>query len=105
MIVWGGQNNSSYLNTGGRYDPATDCWIATNAISAPDARYIHTAVWTGSQMIVWGGSNYISSFNTGGRYDPTTDSWTATQHNQRACRASVSHCSLDWHSDDYLGRN
>ena len=31
-------------------------------------RYLHTAVWTGSQMIVWGGANGSVSFNTGGRY-------------------------------------
>ena len=23
--------------------------------NAPDTRYLHTAVWTGSEMIVWGG--------------------------------------------------
>src|SRR5213075_3219627 len=49
------------------------------AVSAPEARYYHTAVWTGSEMIVWGGSGNISGYaNTGGRYDPATDSWTAT---------------------------
>ena len=26
--------------------------------NAPNARYFHTAVWTGSEMIVWGGDNY-----------------------------------------------
>src|SRR5207302_8265920 len=31
-----------------------DTWIPT-AGSPPDARYNHTAVWTGSEMIVWGG--------------------------------------------------
>ena len=45
--------------------------------SAPDGRFAHTAVWTGSKMIVWGGVGG-SSHNTGGRYDPTTDSWTPT---------------------------
>ena len=126
MIVWGG----SVLNTGGRYDPSTDTWIATNTTNAPDprrshtavwtgsemivwggigngfpppistpagdtipstdswtatsaanvpaGRYLHTAVWTGSEMIVWGGADFFDHFNTGGRYNPNTDSWTAT---------------------------
>ena len=76
MIVWGGYNGS-YLNTGGRYEPSTDSWTATSLTNAPDARQLHTAVWTGSEMIVWGGGG-ISFFNTGGRYNPSTDSWTAT---------------------------
>jgi hypothetical protein len=74
MIVWGGIHGSSNLNTGGRYNPGTDTWVATSTTHAPSARSYHTAVWTGSEMIVWGGSN----LNTGGRYNPITDSWTAT---------------------------
>ena len=46
---------TSYLNTGGRYNPSTDSWTATSTTNAPAARYDHTAVWTGSEMIVWGG--------------------------------------------------
>ena len=54
-----------------------DNWTATSTINAPTGRYLHTAVWTGSEMIVWGG--YDGSFlNTGGRYNPSTDSWIAT---------------------------
>jgi N-acetylneuraminic acid mutarotase len=77
MIVWGGQNNTS-LNTGGRYNPATDGWTLTSMVNAPAARRAHTAVWTGSEMIVWGGAgdNYPFLLNTGSRYDPATDSWT-----------------------------
>jgi N-acetylneuraminic acid mutarotase len=102
MIVWGGFNGS-YLNTGGRYcvpqpaptptptptptasptptptatptPPCTDdTWTPTSI--APDGRYYHTAVWTGSEMIVWGGWNG-SYANFGWRYNPATDSWTA----------------------------
>src|SRR5437867_3071511 len=54
-----------------------DTWTATNLTNAPIARYLHTAVWTGSEMIVWGGSNG-SDLDSGGRYTPSTDSWTAT---------------------------
>ena len=80
MIVWGGDSNMGFLNTGGRYNPATDNWIATSTTNAPDGRWYLTAVWTGSEMIVWGGEGITPPFffNTGGRYNPVTDSWTAT---------------------------
>jgi N-acetylneuraminic acid mutarotase len=64
--------------------PSVDCtddtWTATSTTNAPAARYLHIAVWTGSEMIVWGGQdeNTGMNFNTGGRYNPSTDSWTAT---------------------------
>jgi N-acetylneuraminic acid mutarotase len=83
MIVWGGvdeSNPSHPLNTGGRYDPSTDSWIGVGP-NTPDARQLHTAVWTGTEMIVWGGSGapfVFIFFNTGGRYNPSTDSWTET---------------------------
>ena len=58
MIVWGGYSYDGidhYWNTGGRYNPVTDSWVATSTTNAPDGRESHTAVWTGSAMIVWGG--------------------------------------------------
>jgi N-acetylneuraminic acid mutarotase len=87
MIVWGGSrdgtNGSSFLNTGGRYNPSTNSWSATTITGAPDARIFHTAVWTGSEMIVWGG--YVidqhgnrQRTNTGRKYNPSADSWIAT---------------------------
>jgi hypothetical protein len=81
MIVWGGANydSQSVLNTGGRYDPVSDTWTATNLTNAPTARFRHTAVWTGTEMIVWGGgliSPFGTVFNTGARYNPVTDTWS-----------------------------
>jgi N-acetylneuraminic acid mutarotase len=73
MIVWGGAffdfGNFAWVpfSTGGRYNPSTDNWTPTNLTSAPDARYLHTAVWTGNEMIVWGGSGF-GALNTGGIY-------------------------------------
>src|SRR5437899_8174445 len=77
MIVWGGYDGD-YADTGGKYNPATDSWIATNSTNAPNGRFSHTAAWTGSEMIVWGGNDGNNDLNTGGRYNPTTDSWTMT---------------------------
>src|SRR5213594_297433 len=64
MIVWGGYNGSSFLNTGGRYNPGTDSWIATSTTNAPAGRQEFAAVWTGSEMIVWGGFDG-TNLNTG----------------------------------------
>jgi hypothetical protein len=76
MLVWGGYGGS-YLNTGGRYDPATDGWMPISTVGAPSARRDHTAVWTGQRMVVWGGYGGFY-LDTGGRYDPATDRWTRT---------------------------
>jgi len=82
MIVWGGCADgicTQALFSGGRYNPITNSWAATNSTNAPSARFGHAAVWTGSEMIVWGGQTGLDEFfNTGGRYDPGTDSWTST---------------------------
>jgi N-acetylneuraminic acid mutarotase len=77
MIVWGGYDNQhpEISNTGGRYNPGTDSWVATTTNDSPAGRLFHTAVWTGTEMIVWGGLGFL---NDGGRYNPSTDSWVAT---------------------------
>ena len=77
MIVWGGLGPIP-LNTGGRYNPSTDSWVATTTTNAPAVRSYHTAVWTGNEMIVWGGLNDDNLLNSGGRYNPITDSWIPT---------------------------
>jgi N-acetylneuraminic acid mutarotase len=91
MIVWGGvipylDGGDPYLdagyyklNTGGKYNPRTNAWIATSAIGAPTKRFNHTAVWTGTEMIIWGGHTGYTELddplNTGGRYNPKTNTW------------------------------
>ena len=106
MVVWGGYDAQlRYLNTGGRYDPATDTWTATSTVGAPSARYDHTAVWTGNLMVVWGGYDGSSYLNTGGRYDPATDTWTADLDRGGAVRASRPHRGLDGKRDGGLGRH
>jgi len=86
MIVWGGckvfmpeapctsANQTPYVNSGGRYNPATDTWVRTTASGAPAARWAHTAVWTGQEMVVWGGCG-DECYDTGGLYYPGTNSW------------------------------
>ena len=83
MIVWGGNADGTqtvFLDTGGRYNPISDSWTATSTDNAPAARWLHTAVWTDTEMIVWGGGLGLSTFfKSGGHYNPSTDTWTATE--------------------------
>jgi hypothetical protein len=76
MIVWGGFDNvTPRLDDGGVYDPSTDSWSAlTQGGTPPTARYMHSAIWTGSKMIVWGGFDTAVT-QTGGVYNPATNSW------------------------------
>jgi len=96
MIIWGGMGVywifPISLNSGSRYNPATNSWNATNTWGAPSARgyleYFHTAVWTGTKMIIWGG-NDGTHLNTGGLYDPAANSWASTSLiNAPAARSS-----------------
>jgi N-acetylneuraminic acid mutarotase len=103
MIIWGGaflQNGYHFFNTGGRYDPATDSWTATSITNAPIARWLHTAVWTGSEMIVWGGGDNTDFLNTGGRYNPTADTWTPT-NTTNAPTARVHHSAV-WSGSEMI---
>ncbi len=55
MIAWGGYHGGN-LNTGLRWDAASNTWRELTTVGAPAGRVYHTAVWTGDEMIVWGGS-------------------------------------------------
>ncbi|PYT07019.1 MAG: hypothetical protein DMF49_09475 [Acidobacteria bacterium] len=105
MIVWGGRTTEATgpaLNTGARYDPARNRWTPTTLTGTPKARFLHTAVWSGSEMIVWGGETLTASLGTGARYRPgKNDSWLPVS-NLGAPR--LSHGRLDGFRDDRLGR-
>jgi len=84
VMVWTGTEviafagySGTYLNTGARYNPATDSWVPTSMTNVPAGRRYSAAVWNGTEMIVWGGYNG-AALNTGGRYNPATNSWVAT---------------------------
>ena len=76
MILWGGWNNG-YLNSGQRFDPASNSWQATSQTNAPEGRASHSAVWTGTEMLIWGGNGEAiwPHLATGSAYDPAQDSW------------------------------
>jgi hypothetical protein len=72
MIIWGGLTASGAVDTGARYNPATDTWSPVTLTGAPAPKNYHAAVWTGTEMIVFGGDN-----NLGLRYNPATDTWSS----------------------------
>ena len=80
MIIWGGRElpSDSRLNDGAIYNPGSDTWTGISPYDAPQARALHAAVWTGTEMIVWGGDISGSLLNTGARYNPATGIWTPT---------------------------
>ncbi len=94
MIVWGGNIATTLANTGGRYAPETDIWMAiSTGANCPTARSYHTAVWTGTEMIVWGGHDG-SVMNTGGRYNPAANSWTATSAGVNCASGRYDHTAV-----------
>jgi N-acetylneuraminic acid mutarotase len=111
MIVWGGYtqadccSNPQFVSTGGRYDPGADSWTPTRADgTAPQGRYLHTAVWTGSEMIVWGGQNpniFPFQINTGGRYHPLTDTWAPTSVTAATPAGRESHSAV-WSGSEMI---
>ncbi len=95
LIVWGGSGlGGSDLDSGGRYDPATDSWTPTPEVAGvPSARRGHTAIWTGAEMIVWGG--FDGGFiNTGGRYHPATNGWLPTNADGSAPSKRTAHTAV-----------
>ena len=106
MIIFGGHTLvCTAFGNGKRYDPGTDSWTAISTINAPDARFYHTAVWTGSEMIVWGGQQCppVRDFQHGGQIQSTNGQLDRYDCHQRACWPRESHRSLDWQRNDHLG--
>ena len=107
MIAWGGCSGNCAFgadgeNVGARYDPDLDTWTATSVAGAPAPRYLHTAVWTGSEMIVWGGvSSEQSLADTGGRYDPASDTWTGATSTVNAPTGRARHHAV-WTGDEMI---
>jgi N-acetylneuraminic acid mutarotase len=67
--------------------PKEAYWANLNG-NPPEARDIHSAVWTGTQMIVWGGRQWNEStlkysyLNSGGIYDLGKDDWLFMNNSQ-----------------------
>lgn len=85
-LIWGGQDSSGPLNSGGRYNPVTDVWTPMSQSNAPSPQVSPVAVWTGTNLIIWGNTGPVR----GGRYNPTTDSWLPLNESNAPNGRSVS---------------
>ena len=74
MIAWGGivfnGRGDGYSDEGGLYDPVADHWRQTSSELAPPGRWVHAAIWTGTEMIVWGGLDDDGVRDDGRRFVP-----------------------------------
>jgi N-acetylneuraminic acid mutarotase len=70
-----------------------DTWQPTKQ-DAPDARELHAAVWTGSEMLIWGGSGANQGWNDGWRYVPSTNAWARIT--QAGAPSARSRCAFVW---------
>lgn len=96
LLIWGGVepvvvagiSSHAAINRGIRYNPNTGAWSPISSVGAPQARFGHSAVWTGTEMVIWGGQTATSEgaamdtvLATGGRYNPVTNTWTSMSPN------------------------
>lgn len=77
MVVWGGRDGTSYVNTGAIFDPVTNSWAATSTASAPSARAYHSAVWASGRMLIFGGEDSSGSLAGGYSYDLVANTWSS----------------------------
>lgn len=77
VLYWGGMDflEGIQINSGERYNPATNTWARMAEEGAPSPRIFHRDLWTGSEMIIWGGDDDNGTTNTGSFYRPGTDTW------------------------------
>jgi len=65
----------------GDNDATHDTWIPMSDEGAPTGRWLHTAIWTGSELLIWGGrcdiggGSVTMAFADGGAFDPGANSW------------------------------
>ena len=85
LIVWGGANNQSVLNTGARYLPESNTWLPMSQ-SSLSPRTKSASLWTGDRMFVFGGRNISGGCsNTYAFYDPAEDTWSQSLSNSAGC--------------------
>ena len=101
LLVWGGFDLATNLNSGGRYHVVSSSWRGITVENAPLERREHTAVWAGTRMIVWGGVNGTFHQRTGGNYDPLTDVWVPTQISTNGPLARAQHVA-GWTGTDMI---
>jgi N-acetylneuraminic acid mutarotase len=97
MIIYGGLDNTTPLNTGFRYNPSSGGTWTALAMPPIPASYDHAATWTGSMMVVSGGVDASGFSQAVASYDPAGNSWTMPNHrsySEYSSRGKYRHYSL-----------
>ncbi|HMF42541.1 MAG TPA: hypothetical protein VKQ32_17840 [Polyangia bacterium] len=79
-ILWGGIDQSTIVNEGAIFDPATGRVQATSPRNAPTPRQLHSAAAVGDRMMIFGGGGTgpINGWSCDGAlFDPGRNSWSA----------------------------
>lgn len=95
VFLWGGEDGSgSKLNSGSRYDAASDTWLTTNTTNAASARCDHAAVVAGDAAYIWGGLDATDApVSTGAIYNIPANTWTVWDTSSApTARSSCSAC-------------
>jgi len=91
MIVFGGFTECGVTpcesGEAAAYDPRRDRW---RSLADWEARWIHSAVWTGREMIVWGGDGFFEYEANGAAYRPRVDRWRPLPRGPLEARAAHS---------------
>jgi len=94
----GGSEIDSGVDVQPDANPSPSHWESLGGY-APEARDLHSAIWTGSKMVVWGGRSWTGTPPyyvypaTGGLYDLATDSWTMASATH-ALQGRVAHTAI-----------
>jgi N-acetylneuraminic acid mutarotase len=78
LIIWGGSdaNTAVALNTGARYNLASNTWTAMTTTNAPAFLFGASAIKDGNAMYVYGGSSGNVYSNKMNKYDFVANTWT-----------------------------
>ena len=74
IIVIGGNDGSSALSSGERYDPVANAWSPIASMGT--ARAYHAAAVIDGLLYAIGGDDDSSSLSSGERYDPAANAWS-----------------------------
>jgi N-acetylneuraminic acid mutarotase len=87
VLIAGGYDNSSALNSAELYDPVTRTWSFTGSLNT--ARGGHSATLLPSGKVLVAGSYNDSALNSAELYDPATGTWSYTGNLNTAGRGTA----------------